>query len=644
MAGSLRLLTQRRFWPLFWTQFSVAFNDNVFKTGLVLMVTYGDRLFAEDVTVFGLGKDTLNPITNLLLILPFVLFSAIAGQISDKLPKHRVIRAVKAAEIGVMAVAAGGFALAGAGMPQQGVLLLVALIFFMGLQSAMFGPSKYAILPQVLPDQGDLVAGNALVEMGTYFSVLGGIALGTLLMELPGGPWWFAGAVVLIAIAGWGVSLLIPPVPAEDPTLRVAREPFTSTWEAARILFRDGDVLRSVLGISWFWGLGGAILVLFATWASDVLRAEPAAYAVLMGLFAVGIGAGSLVTERLSFGRLEIGLVPIGSIGLSLGLIGLFLLGSPFPVPDDRLLTLAELAAQPGWWGIAVVVLGLAASGGFFMVPLYTLVQSRAAPSERSRVIGANNIANSFFILLLSGGVLVAAVVGLSEPTVFLILAAVNALVAVYIYTQVPEFTLRFIAWILSNVLHRLQVRGLEHVPDQGAALLVCNHVSYVDFLIVMGAVKRPMRFVMDREMSRIPLLSVLFRQAKVIPITSFKQDPALVERALDEVSRALREGWMVMIFPEGGLTWDGETMAFRSGVERILARDPVPVVPMALNGLWGSFFSRAGGKAMARPFKRGVYNRIWLTIRPPIAPDGLTADGLREVVRGIWLERPDNP
>jgi 1-acyl-sn-glycerol-3-phosphate acyltransferase len=514
----------------------------------------------------------------------------------------------------------------------------------MGLQSALFGPAKYSVLPQLLPEQGDLVAGNALIEMGTYLSVLGGIAVATALMELPGGPWWFAGAVVLIAVAGWAISTRIQAVPAENPTLRISPEPFTSSWQAARILFREPDIWKSVLGISWFWGLGGAILVLFATWSSDVLRAEPVAYATLMGLFAIGIGAGSLIAERLSFGRLEIGLVPIGSIGLSIGLLLLFALGRPFAVPAEGLLGFGSLVVEPGWWAICATVLGLAASGGFFMVPLYTLVQSRAEAAERSRVIGANNIVNSFFILLLSGGVLAASILAIPEPVTFAILAGINAAVAVYIYSQVPEFTLRFLAWLLSNVLHRLQVRGLDHVPAEGAALLICNHVSYVDFLIVSGAVKRPLRFVMDREMSRIPLMSALFRQAKVIPITSYKSDPALVERALDEVSRALRDGWMVMIFPEGGLTWDGEMMAFRSGVERILARDPVPVVPMALNGLWGSFFSRAGGKAMARPFKRGVYNRIWLTIRPPIPPDGLTADALHEIVRGVWMERPDSP
>ncbi len=645
MSHGLGLMVQRRFGPLFWTQFSVAFNDNVFKNGLILMVTYSEGLFGSPLTVLGMEADALNPVSNLLLILPFVLFSAIAGQVSDRHSKPLVIRWVKLAEIGVMGLAAGGFVLAATGRPTAGAITLFALVFLMGLQSAFFGPSKYAILPELLEDQGELVAGNALVEMGTYFSVLGGIALATLLIELPGGLWWFAVAVVVIAALGYLVARRIPALPPVNPTLKVAREPFTSTWDAARVLLKDRDVFQSVLGISWFWALGGAVLVLFATYAKDVLFGGPVVYAVLMGLFAVGIGVGSLLCERLSFGRLEIGLVPFGSAGLFLGLLGLFLIGQPWPEPaDGELLGLWEVAARPLFWVLAADVLLLAGAGGLFMVPLYTLVQDRADPTERSRIIGANNIVNSFFILLLQGGVLGFALLGLSEPVVFGILAVLNLAIAAWIYFRVPEFALRLLSWVLSNVLYRLRVVGLGNVPDEGAALLVCNHVSFVDFLVIMGAVKRPMRFVMDREMARIPLMSFLFRQARVIPITSYKKDPELVERAMGTVSEALREGWLVMIFPEGGLTWDGEMMAFKKGVERILAKDPVPVVPMALNGLWGSFFSRKGGPAMRKPFRRGLWSRIRLTIEAPLPPEGLTAEHLRTVVHGIWGRLPERP
>lgn len=643
--GSLQLLFDRRFWPMFWTQFSVAFNDNVFKNGLVLLVTYSATLFGDEITVLGLGAETLNPVSNLLLIAPFVLFSAIAGQVSDRFSKSAVIRWVKAAEIGVMALAAVGFILAAMGYPVAGVWTLLGLVFLMGLQSAFFGPSKYAILPQLLDDQGELVAGNALVEMGTYFSVLGGIAVATGLILLPGGLWWFAVAVVGIAILGYLVARWIPRVAPSNPELTVSKEPFTSTWDAARVLFKDTDVFQSVLGISWFWALGGAVLVLFATYAKSILHGGPETYAVLMGLFAIGIGVGSIACEKLSFGRLEIGLVPIGSAGLFVGLLGLFALGNPWGPPEAaEFYTLWELASKPLFWVLVVDVLILAASGGFFMVPLYTLVQDRADPGERSRIIGANNIVNSFFILLLQGGLLAFAALGWSEPLVFGVLGGINVAIAVFIYTRVPEFTLRFIAWVLSNVLYRLRVDGLGNIPRTGAAVLVSNHVSFVDFLIIMGACKRPARFVMDQKMSQIPIMSILFRQARVIPVTSYKEDPKLVEQAMDTVSDSLKQGWIVVIFPEGGLTWDGEILPFKSGIERILARDPVPVVPMAINGLWGSFFSRKGGPAMRKPFRRGMYSRSWLTIDPPLDPEGLTAESLREAVHAIWSRRPQQP
>lgn len=642
--GSWQLMSDRRFWPLFWTQFSVAFNDNVFKNGMLLMVTYAVQLFGRDIVIWGMGDDELAPISNLLLILPFVLFSAIAGQLSDRMSKPRVIRWVKAAEIVVMAGAAVGFVLAALGHPTIGVITLLGLVFFMGLQSAFFGPSKYAILPELLDDQGELVAGNALIELGTYVSVLGGMAVATGLILLPGGLWWLGAAVVAIAIAGYAVSRWVPALEPANPDQTVAWEPFTSTWDAARVLFKDGDVLKSVLGISWFWALGGAILVLLYAYVEDVLFAGPAVNAILMGLFAGGIGVGSIACEKLSFGRLEIGLVPFGAAGLFLGLLGVFAIGQPWPAPAEGLYTAGEVLSRPLFYVLAGDLLLLSAAGGFFMVPLYTLVQERADPRERSRIIGANNIVNSFFILLLQGGVLAFALADVPVTTVFGVLGLINVAVAAYIFFTVPEFTLRFAAWILSNVLYRTRVEGLRHVPDEGPCLIVCNHVSFVDFLIVMGACRRPARFVMDRDIASIPGLSVLVRLARVIPITSYKKDPALVERAMDTVSEALREGWIVVIFPEGGLTWDGEMLPFKRGVERILERDPVPVVPMALNGLWGSFFSRKGGPAMRKPLRRGLYNPVWLTIGAPLPPEGQTADGLREVVLGLWQRRPDAP
>ncbi|MFT7520258.1 MAG: 1-acyl-sn-glycerol-3-phosphate acyltransferase [Kiritimatiellia bacterium] len=652
----MTLLGDRRFWPVFWTQFSVAFNDKLFTAGLVYIVTYGDRVFGEQVRLFGMDENMLNPVSNLLLIAPFVLFSAIAGQISDRFSKTKVVRWVKFVEIGVMLAAAAGFAIAAMGDPNTGAMVLLGLVFFMGLQSAFFGPSKYAILPQLLDDDAELVAGNALIEMGTYFSILGAIALATLLIELDNGMWYFCGAVVLIAVLGWLVSLFILPTEAQEPTLAISKEPFSSTWQAARILFKNNAIFQSVLGISWFWALGGAILVIFATYAKGVLHGGPAVYAMMMGLFAVGIGVGSIVCERLSRGRLEIGLVPIGSFGLCVGLAGLWLVGEPW-VAEAELLGLYDVAVRWQFWLISVFVLVMAGAGGFFMVPLYTLVQTRSEPTERSRVIGANNIVNSFLILVLQGGLMGFALLYTwmsvdmawtwlprQEPLAFMVLAIINLMVAIYIYKQVPEFTLRFLGWMLSNIMYRLRIEGIDNIPERGGVLVVCNHVSFIDFLIVGGAIRRPARFVMDQAMSKVPVASTIFRHAKVIPITSYKKDPELVKRAMDKISEELRAGQLVCIFPEGALPWDEEELEFKKGVEHILARDPVPVVPMALNGLWGSFFSRKDGKAMSKPLRRGAFSPIWLTVEPPIPAEGATAESLQQAVRTIWKRRLDRP
>jgi 1-acyl-sn-glycerol-3-phosphate acyltransferase len=297
----------------------------------------------------------------------------------------------------------------------------------------------------------------------------------------------------------------------------------------------------------------------------------------------------------------------------------------------------AGFVARPMAWRLMFDAFGLAASAGIFSVPLYAYVQESARPDERSRVIGANNIANSVLIVLLQGALVGLATQGFDELTAFAVLAVVNLAVAAYMYRRVPDFTLRFVAWVLGNVLYRQRVEGLRNVPESGPALLICNHVSFVDFLIIHGAVWRPIRFVMDREMSRLPLIRFLFAQARVIPITSFKNDPALVEKAMDTVSAELRAGNLVCIFPEGGLTWDGKLMEFKKGMERILERDPVPVVPMALNGLWGSFFSRVDGGAMKSPFRRGLRSEVSLTVGEPVPPAGLTADSARAIIEGMW-------
>ncbi|HAY94809.1 1-acyl-sn-glycerol-3-phosphate acyltransferase, partial [Shewanella sp.] len=275
-------------------------------------------------------------------------------------------------------------------------------------------------------------------------------------------------------------------------------------------------------------------------------------------------------------------------------------------------------------------------SGGLFIVPLYAFIQSRSPKGECAQAIAANNIMNSLFMVvsaLLS--MLLLGVAGWTIPQLFLLLAVMNAVVALYVYSQVPEFTQRFISYLLSHVMYRVTVTGREKIPKEGAGIIVCNHVSYVDALIIMGASTRPIRFVMDKSISEIPLLKYLFRHAGVIPICSPKQSEETYNRAFEAIHEALANDELVCIFPEGRLTPDGELGDFRPGIDKILARDPVPVIPMALHGLWGSYFSHKGGHALAKMPKR-FWSRVSVDLTDAVDGKLANKESLRVQVASL--------
>jgi len=621
------ILATRRFGPLFATQFLGAFNDNFFKNALVILIAF------RAVSVGGLPPESMVALSAAVFILPYFLFSAVAGQLADKLDKASMIRWTKNAEIGVMVLGAAGFALGH-------VPVLLGVLFLMGVQSTVFGPCKYGILPQLL-DDAELVTGNALIELGTYLAILGGTLAGGLLVSVPGGDWVVAGGVLVIALVGRVCATFVPPTPAQDPELQVVWEPVRPTWELVRLCREVRSVYLSILGISWFWLFGSAFLSLFPPYTKDVLGGTEGIATLFLALFSVGIGVGSMWCERLSRERLELGLVPIGSFGMSVFTAGLWLVGTPWTVEEP--MGVIAFAQQPLGWVIAGCLVGLAISGGFLIVPLYTLIQQRARPGVRARIIAGNNVINAFFMVLGSLALVALQTAGLDPVAIFGVLTVVNVVVAVYIYTVVPEFLLRFVAWMLSVVAYRVEVHGHEHIPVDGPAVLVCNHVSFIDWFIVAASVKRPARFVMYRGFFEMPVIRFLFQQAKCIPIASRREGEEALEESFRRISEELRDEQVVCIFPEGRITDNGEMYAFRRGVERILATDPVPVVPMALNGLWGSFFSRRGGSAMTKPFRRGLWSRVALTIGEPMPPTSTAAE-LEERVRELWTARPERP
>ncbi|MFA7605648.1 MAG: MFS transporter [Rhodocyclaceae bacterium] len=625
MSSQFRLLEERRFLPFFLTQFLGAFNDNFYKNALVVLVTFQAARLTE------LSPGVLVNVAAGLFILPFFLFSATAGQFADKFEKSRLIRFTKLLEIGIMVLASVAFAL-------SSLPLMLSTLFLMGTQSAIFGPVKYAILPQMLHED-ELVGGNALVESGTFVAILLGTLVGGLLIAVPDGPLWVSMGVVLTAVLGYLASRRIPPVAAADPAMQVDWNPLSQTWQMVRFARANRTVFLSILGISWFWFYGAVFLSQFPGYASSVLGGDEKAVTLPLAVFSVGIAVGSLLCERLSGKHVEIGLVPFGSIGLTLFGLDLWW-ASPALEAGAMMRPLSELLSEPATWRILFDLVMIAICGGFYIVPLYALVQSRSEASHRSRIIAANNIISALFMVVAAGlgaGLLAA---GFSVPQVFLVVALLNAAVALYIYTLVPEFLLRFIVWLLVHTVYRLRLRGVEQVPEQGPAVIVANHVSFVDALIIMAACRRPIRFVMDHRIFRKPILSFVFRTSRAIPIASATDDPAMTEAAFDEIARALEAGELVGLFPEGRITDNGELYPFRSGIARIVARTPVPVVPMALSGLWGSFFSRKDGPAMRRPFRRGLFNCIELHVAAPVPAEEVTPQGLQQQVAALRGEK----
>ncbi|WP_213154135.1 MFS transporter [Pseudomonas carnis] len=611
------LLRTRRFLPFFITQLLGAFNDNIFKQSLILAILY-------KLTIEGDRSIWVN-LCALLFILPFFLFSALAGQFGEKFNKDALIRAIKIGEILIMAVGATGF------LTNHLELMLLAL-FAMGTHSALFGPVKYSIMPQALHDD-ELVGGNGLVEMGTFLAILAGtIGAGIMMSSTHYAP-VVAVAIVAVAVLGYLASRSIPRAAASTPQLRLDWNIFTQSWATLRMgLGQTPAVSRSIVGNSWFWFVGAIYLTQIPAYAKEWLYGDETVVTLILTVFSVGIALGSMLCEKLSGRKVEIGLVPFGSFGLTVFGLLLWWHSGGFPQNVQANDWLAVLSYGQAWW-VLLDILGLGVFGGFYIVPLYALIQSRTAENERARVIAANNILNALFMVVSAiVSILLLSVAKLSIPELFLVVSLLNIAVNTYIFKIVPEFTMRFMIWLLSHSMYRVEHRNLQAIPDEGAALLVCNHVSFVDALLIGGAVRRPIRFVMYYKIYRLPVLNFIFRTAGAIPIAGRHEDIQIYEQAFARIAQYLKDGELVCIFPEGKLTADGEMNEFRGGVTRILEETPVPVIPMALQGLWGSFFSRDPNK--------GVFHRIWsrvvLVAGEPVAVEAATPEQLQAVVGGL--------
>ncbi|MEG3791832.1 MFS transporter [Lysobacter sp. CCNWLW3] len=618
--NQFELLKQRRFLPFFLTQALGAFNDNVYRQAIIGLLGY--------LSVDAADKTLYTNLAPAIFILPYFLFSATAGQIAEKLEKSRLIRITTTMEIVIMSLAAIGFL-------THNLPVLLAALFCTGLQSTLFGPVKYSILPSVLKPE-ELTGGNGLVEMGTSISILIGMIFGGVIFKIAGdhGPMVAAIAIVVLAVTGNLVSRAIPRAEAGAPELKINWNPLPESLAILRLARKQVAVRNSILGVSWFWFVGTVLTSNIPNYTELNLGLGDW-YVFPLALFSIGTGVGSMLCEKLSARTVEIGLVPLGAFGMSAFLFDLYFARTGLaPIVG---MDIAAFMQQPGSWRIVIDLVGIGLFTGFFVVPLFALIQSRTPKHELSRVIAGMNIQNAAFIVLAAAlGVALQRFLEWTIPQLFLALAIANVLVAIWIFTLVPEFLMRFMSWVLVRALYRLRVKDIEHIPDEGAALVVCNHVSYMDALILSASIPRPVRFVMYYKIFNIPVMSWIFRTAKAIPIAGARENPEIMRRAFEEIEAALADGQIVGIFPEGALTKDGEIAKFKSGVEHILAKQPVPVIPMALRGMWTSMWSHRDSRMARMRVPRRFRAQVEVVAAAPMDGAAADAEGLEAQVRAL--------
>ena len=618
-AGQFELLTQKRFLPFFVTQFFGAFNDNVFKNALIIMIAFQGSQFIET------SADVLISIAAALFILPFFLFSASAGQWIDKYEKSKSIRIIKLLEIAIMSLAAFAFI-------QGYIVLLIALLFLMGTQSTFFGPAKYSYIPQHLKVT-ELIEGNALVQMGTFVAILLGTIVGGVMIGAEQGRQYVATAIIIIAVAGYLSSRFIPVTPSLNESLKINWNIFGEIFRNIKFLKSNRTVFLSILGISWFWFLGATYLVQLPNYTKTTLAGDEQVVTLLLTLFTLGIGTGSLLCNWLSGKKVEIGLVPFASIGLTLFGVDLYF-SQPEVIPAVTMGLNEFLSFQ--YLRLIVDVLAIGFFGGLYIVPLMALIQQRSNAEHLSRVIAGSNIINALFMVLSALVAISVLSLGFSIAQLFLLTAVFNAIIAFYIYSLVPEFLMRFLVWLLIHSVYHVKSKGLDKIPEEGPLVLVCNHVSYVDALIIAGCIRRPVRFVMHYKIYNLPLLNFIFKTARTIPIAGKYEDEPLLQKAFDDIDEALSNGDVVCIFPEGKLTANGAMNTFRDGIEKIIVRRAVPVIPMALQGLWGSAFSRYKSNIIYRLFK-GFKSSVALVVGDLVEAGDVSARMLQDKVQVLY-------
>lgn len=624
MASALSLLRSNRFLPIYIAQFGGAFNDHLFKSALLIIVAFQLTDSPETAGV-------INNLAALLLILPYFILSTLAGQLADKGRKAFMIQNNKIAEICISAIAT--FALF-----SQQVSLMIFVLFLLGAQSAMFGPNKYAILPQLLSKK-ELVTGNALVTSGTFIATLIGTLTGSILAQQDSSWVWIGGTCLITALIGYLAARKLPETEIGDPNLIINWNLFKQTKLLIRVARQTPRTWSSILGTSWFWFIAVAYLTQIPTIVRYIAIGDETVVSLFLGAFIVGIGFGCACSAYTSSNKAETGLVPFAL--LLLGICGLYLaIGHSPPDFDSELLDFNDFINTTHGKYLTANIFLIGLFLGSFLLPMYTELQESTRIQNRARIISINNVLNAalmFASSLLSIGLL--GVLKIELTSYLLIISCLSIVFSFYLYKKISHRTLRFLAQISSWVFYKIDKKGFEKLPSETAAILVCNHVSYADAIILYGSYERPIRFLIYKAIYDTPILKWLLKDAKTISLCSPSEDRKTYEAAISAAIQGLKNGQVVCIFPEGKLSPKGEIGKFHRGVEKLIEGHPVEVYPMAIKGLAGSYFSRVDGPAFSTSkFKIRLRRRdLRVSVGDPIPAHQVSAHLLQTKVTELY-------
>jgi acyl-[acyl-carrier-protein]-phospholipid O-acyltransferase / long-chain-fatty-acid--[acyl-carrier-protein] ligase len=594
---------QRGFWSLVLTQFQGAFNENGLKN-LVVFIILGMVTQTAD-------RDRLVFIVGALFSVPFILFSMTGGFLADRYSKRTVTIWTKFLEMAVMLLAI-------AGLSWQNLNLEMAAVFLASTQAALFGPSKYGLLPELLPET-KLSWGNGVLELGTFLAVIAGGVSGALLADIFHGRQGWSGLIFLgLSLVGLLFSLGITKVPPADPTKIFRANPIGDLWVQGKLIRKDRVLWLAVLGNTYFWFLGALLTANIVFYGSDVLRISSTRTGILQAAVAIGIGLGSLAAGYLSSGKVEYGLIPLGSVGMTV--FGILL--------SRQNLSFAS---------VLTLLAALGFSAGFFAVPVNALIQHRPDEKDKGGIIAAANLL-SFVGIGAAAGAYYAFqhVLHLSPPAIFLSASLVTVAATLYVLYLLPDALLRLLLWFATHTLYRIHLEGRENVPTRGGALLVPNHVSMVDAVLLIASIDRPIRFLMFKGSYDHPLVKPFAKIMGVIPISSQLRPRELIH-SLRTATQALNDGEIVCIFPEGQMTRIGQMLPFRRGMERIMKGVEAPIIPVNLGGVWGSIFSFERGKFLWKLPHRIPYP-VTVTFGTPMSP-ATSAQEVRLAVQELGAE-----